>query len=52
LPSFSEPVQTALALLAIVPPWGIGYPVDLSDAPKGKAWAHLENCFMRRLPEY
>jgi hypothetical protein len=23
LPSFSEPVQTALALLAIVPPWGI-----------------------------
>jgi hypothetical protein len=22
LPSFSEPVQTALALLAIVPPWG------------------------------
>jgi hypothetical protein len=25
LPSFSEPVQTALALLAIVPPWGSGF---------------------------
>jgi hypothetical protein len=36
LPSFSEPVQTALALLAIVPPWGsIGFSkIELPDAPR------------------
>jgi hypothetical protein len=35
VPSLSEPVQTALALLAIIPPWEmIGFSgIDLPDAP-------------------
>jgi hypothetical protein len=39
LPSFNEPVQTALALLAMIPPWEFQFLVDFLKScapPQGK----------------
>jgi hypothetical protein len=40
LPAVKEPVQTALALLAIVPPWGIAQILHILELP---AKVHRQN---------